>query len=183
MRWTFESPFDPGLDLDEGVQVMNWLAEDGIDYGHVSHLDLAARSVKYPGEIALTRIRAGVDRALPLMCAGGVTSAADAARANHAMAREVGLPLQRALLAFGRGACDDAADALYPVRAQAQRFGGSHAQRDLVDLTLLAAAAGGSRRALGQALLRERSEGPSEPVALRSRAEALQALLPPVAKS
>ena len=30
---------------------------------------------------------------------------------------------------------------IYPVRALAQRFGGSHAQRDLIDQTLLAAAA------------------------------------------
>jgi hypothetical protein len=89
-------------------------------------------------------------------CAERALDAADARRANHAMAREVGLPLQRALLAFGRGEHDAAADALYPLRAQAQRFGGSHAQRDVVDLTLLAAAAGGSRRAIGHALLRER---------------------------
>ena len=81
---------------------------------------------------------------------------ADARRANHAMAREVGLPLLRGLLAFGRADLDAAADALYPVRALAQRFGGSHAQRDLIDLTLLAAASRGLRRGLGQALLRER---------------------------
>ena len=89
-------------------------------------------------------------------CAERALDGADARRANHAMAREVGLPLQRALLAFGRGEHDAAAEALYPVRALAQRFGGSHAQRDLIDLTLLAAAARGSRRALGHALLRER---------------------------
>lgn len=89
-------------------------------------------------------------------CAERALDATEARRANHAMAREVGLPLQRALLAFGRGEHDAAADALYPVRALAQRFGGSHAQRDLIDLTLLAAAARGSRRTLGQALLRER---------------------------
>ena len=81
---------------------------------------------------------------------------ADARRANHAMAREVGLPLMRALLAFGRGEHDVAAEGLYPVRTLAQRFGGSHAQRDLIDLTLLAAAARGRQRALGQALVRER---------------------------
>jgi hypothetical protein len=45
---------------------------------------------------------------------------------------------------------------LYPVRAGAQRFGGSHAQRDLIDQTLLAASARGSRRSLGRALLNER---------------------------
>ena len=35
-------------------------------------------------------------------------------------------------------------------------FGGSHAQRDLIDQTLLAAAAQGSRRAVGRALINER---------------------------
>lgn len=81
MRWSFESPFDPGLDLDEGIQVMRWLADDGIDYGHVSQLDLATASTKYPGEPVLGRIRAGVDRALPLIAAGGVVSAAELERA------------------------------------------------------------------------------------------------------
>lgn len=90
-------------------------------------------------------------------CAERVLSAEDAARANHAMAREVGLPLARGLLALARGEADAAADTLYPVRAHARTFGGSHAQRDLVDLTLLAAAAQGHRRALGRALLNERT--------------------------
>ncbi len=89
-------------------------------------------------------------------CAQRALDAAEARRSNHAMAREVGLPLMRALLAYGRGEFDAAAEALYPVRTLAQRFGGSHAQRDLIDLTLLAAAAQGQRRTLGHALLRER---------------------------
>jgi hypothetical protein len=83
-------------------------------------------------------------------------AADDARRSNHAMAREVGLPLMRGLLAYARGEHDAAADALYAVRGQAQRFGGSHAQRDLIDQTALAAAAAGSRRAIGRALLNER---------------------------
>jgi hypothetical protein len=89
-------------------------------------------------------------------CAERVLNPADARRSNHAMAREVGLPLLRGLLAFGRGDFDAAADALYPVRMLAQRLGGSHAQRDLIDQTLLAAASRGLRRGLGQALVRER---------------------------
>lgn len=72
------------------------------------------------------------------------------------MAREVGLPLMRGMLALARGDADSAVDVLYPARQQAQRFGGSHAQRDLIDQTLLAAAARGQRRALGRALLNER---------------------------
>jgi hypothetical protein len=76
---------------------------------------------------------------------------------NHAMAREVGLPLARALVGFAKGDFDAAADQLYAVRTQAQRFGGSHAQRDVIDQTLLAACARGKgRKPLGRALLNER---------------------------
>lgn len=99
MRWTFESPFDAGLDLDEGVQVMNWLAEDGIDYGHVSQLDLGVPSARYPLLPAFTRIRRGVASSLPLMAAGGVASGADLDRA---------VSLGAAFVAIGRSAIGNA---------------------------------------------------------------------------
>jgi hypothetical protein len=89
-------------------------------------------------------------------CAERAMGADDARRANHLMAREVGLPLMRGLLAWAHGDADGAVDLIYPVRRVAQHFGGSHAQRDLIDQTLLAAAAQGNRRALGRALLNER---------------------------
>jgi hypothetical protein len=103
-------------------------------------------------------------------CAARAMQPEEARRSNHAMAREVGLPLMRGLLAFARGDADAAAELIYPARAQAQRLGGSHAQRDLIDQTLLAAAAaeglqhtpgsrrtgGPQRQALGRALLNER---------------------------
>ncbi len=89
-------------------------------------------------------------------CAERALDAADARRANHQMAREVGLPLMRGLLALARGDADSAVDLIYPVRAVAVQIGGSHAQRDLIDQTLLAAAAQGSRRAVGRALVNER---------------------------
>ena len=90
-------------------------------------------------------------------CAERALGAEDARRANHQMAREVGLPLMRGLLALQRGDADGAADLIYPVFGQAQRLGGSHAQRDLIAQTLLAASAAGSRSALGRALLNERT--------------------------
>jgi hypothetical protein len=89
-------------------------------------------------------------------CAERALGAADARRANHQMAREVGLPLMRGLLALARGDADSAVDLIYPVRSVARHFGGSHAQRDVIDQTLLAAAASGSRRAVGRALVNER---------------------------
>ncbi len=89
-------------------------------------------------------------------CAERALGAEDARRANHGAAREVGLPLMRGLLAWARGNPDQAVDLIYPVRSVAQQFGGSQAQRDLIDQTLLAAAAQGSHRAVGRALLNER---------------------------
>jgi tetratricopeptide (TPR) repeat protein len=90
-------------------------------------------------------------------CAERALGAEDARRANHQVAREVGLPLMRGLLAFERGDADGAVDLIYPARSLSQRLGGSHAQRDLVDLTLLAAAVRGGRRDLGRALINERT--------------------------
>jgi hypothetical protein len=89
-------------------------------------------------------------------CAERAMQPEDARRSNHAMAREVGLPLMRGLLAHARGEHEAAAQSLYPVRRIAQRFGGSHAQRDLIDQTLLASCAEGRLRTLGRALLNER---------------------------
>jgi tetratricopeptide (TPR) repeat protein len=90
-------------------------------------------------------------------CAERAMTADDARRSNHPMAREVGLPLMRGLLAFARGQADAAADALYAARGEARRFGGSHAQRDVIDQTLLAACARGTRAGIGRAVLNERT--------------------------
>jgi len=89
-------------------------------------------------------------------CATRAMQPEDARRSNHLTAREVGLPLMRGLLAFAHGEHDAAVAALYPARAQLQRLGGSHAQRDLIDQTLLAAASRASHRHVGRALLNER---------------------------
>jgi len=78
---------------------------------------------------------------------------------NRAMACEVGLPLMHALLAHAAGDHTTAVRLLYALRGNAHHFGGSHAQRDLIDQTLLAAAslaAGNHDRSAGCALLNER---------------------------
>jgi tetratricopeptide (TPR) repeat protein len=76
---------------------------------------------------------------------------------NAMMSREVGLPVAKALVAFGRGRYDIAIDELLPVRAHANRFGGSHAQRDIVHLTLIESALRAGRHALARALAAERT--------------------------
>ena len=75
---------------------------------------------------------------------------------NRAIARDVGGPLMRGMLAFAQARYDAAIEALYPVRALASRLGGSHAQRDLIDQTLLAAAVRAVDKSVGRALLNER---------------------------
>jgi hypothetical protein len=95
-------------------------------------------------------------------CAERVLQATEAGRGNHTVAREAGLPLLRGLLAYARGDGATAAQLLYPARAAAQRCGGSHAQRDVIDQTLLAAAAqagGDTRTTVGRAVINERLLG------------------------
>ena len=94
---------------------------------------------------------------------------------NAAFTREVGHPLCRAILAFVDGDYRRAAGLLRDLRPIAQRFGGSHAQRDIIDLTLLEAAQRGGEVALAEALAAERSDlRPASPLArlLVERSEA-----------
>jgi tetratricopeptide (TPR) repeat protein len=93
---------------------------------------------------------------------------------NAAMSRDVGLPIARALEAFGRGAWDTAIDLLLPVRPIAQHFGGSNAQRDAIALTLLEAALRAGRGMLARALATERTGAkPASPLAWGLTARAL----------
>lgn len=84
-------------------------------------------------------------------------AAASGAGDNAMMARDVGLPLTEGLLAFGLGDYALAKDRLRDVRNRAARFGGSHAQRDVIDLTLIAAAKFSGDVNLERALVTERA--------------------------
>lgn len=91
-------------------------------------------------------------------CAERVMRGDESARSNQAVARDVGVPLMRALVAMERGEADAATRGLYAVHENAHRLGGSQVQRDLVSQTLMAAAAadGGTLRGIGRAVLNER---------------------------
>ena len=58
---------------------------------------------------------------------------------------------------IGAGNFGEAVRRLRPLRSYAHRFGGSHAQRDVIDLTLIEAARRGGDRALFAALAHERA--------------------------
>ncbi|TGR61074.1 tetratricopeptide repeat protein, partial [Mesorhizobium sp. M2D.F.Ca.ET.223.01.1.1] len=75
---------------------------------------------------------------------------------NAAFTRDVGHPLTLAIQAFGQGNYDETVRLIRPIRSIAHRFGGSHAQRDVIDLTLLEAALRADDKALARALTAER---------------------------
>ncbi len=141
------------LGIDVGARFVellrDWRPNDE-DAGHYAFNDLHVL-VALIGADELLRAESWIAR-----CAARAMTPEDARRSNHAVAREVGLPLMRGLLAFARGDADAAVTALHAARGQLPRIGGSHAQRDLIDQTLLAAAARASHRHVGRALLNER---------------------------
>ena len=75
---------------------------------------------------------------------------------NRGAAERAGLALLEAFSAFAAGRPDRTIDLLIDIRPRANAAGGSHAQRDIIDLTLIAAAARAGDDALARALVTER---------------------------
>ncbi len=70
--------------------------------------------------------------------------------------RETGLPLVEGFAAFWRGDHETAVERLHRGRFIVNRFGGSHAQRDVIDWTLTEAALRGGMSQLAEAFANER---------------------------
>jgi hypothetical protein len=83
-------------------------------------------------------------------------AASAATGTNRMMTAEVGLPASRAVIAHAEGRFGDAVAELFPIRRQLHRFGGSHAQRDVLQRTLLDAAIRDGQLELARALTAER---------------------------
>ncbi|HYD87068.1 MAG TPA: tetratricopeptide repeat protein [Vitreimonas sp.] len=75
---------------------------------------------------------------------------------NGYMTRKVGLPLAEAFVAFEAGRYGEALEKIAATRGLAQRFGGSHAQRDILSLTAMHAALRGGFAAAAEAIAAER---------------------------
>ena len=69
-----------GLDLDDSIEVVRWLADDGADFIHVSLWDAAAMTAKRPTEHALAIVDAAVPADVPVFAAGSIWTVADAHR-------------------------------------------------------------------------------------------------------
>jgi tetratricopeptide (TPR) repeat protein len=106
--------------------------------------------------------RAGLAQAVLDAQAAAIQGAGDNAR----FTAEVGQAATRAIGAFGERRYAEAVRLLLAVRNIAHRFGGSHAQRDLLDLTLIEAAFRSWQRNLAAALAAERiAAKPASPLA------------------
>jgi hypothetical protein len=102
-----------------------------------------------------------------------VRRAAAGTGTNAMMSREIGLPACEGFAAFGRGDYARAIELLLPLRAKANRFGGSHAQRDMFSWTLTEAAIRLGNRTLADTFVAERlSWKPESPI---NRAWAMRA--------
>ena len=92
---------------------------------------------------------------------------------NGRWAQQIGRPLIEGFAAFWRGDYQGAVDLLHPARFIANGFGGSHAQRDIIDWTLTEAALRADLDDVAEALARERlAMKPHSPVNRRFLARA-----------
>jgi hypothetical protein len=142
---------DVGKRWDDLVQ--KW--ETRVDHGYYVFNDVNAMMA-----FAATGNVTAQDRLI-----AAVKRAAAAEGTNAMMSREVGLPAVEGFAAFGRGEYAKTIERLSPIRAKANRYGGSHAQRDMFSWTLTEAAIRAGDRALADAFVAERlSWKPESPV-------------------
>ena len=137
----------------------------GVDVGHRWHALAAGWDLQdgaaglYPFNdlhAVLALIGSGQVPRARQWCAGVLGSAARRPTGLRAVIREAAVPLMRGLLAYAESNFDECVDRLYAARASAFRCGGSHAQRDLIDQTVLAASCVAHDKSRGRALLNER---------------------------
>jgi tetratricopeptide (TPR) repeat protein len=137
-----------GIDVGARLEDIadEWQARQESDRGFYAFNDFHAMLA-----FAATGRVAAMDREL-----AGLAAAASRGGTNGMMTREVALPLSRGIAAFAQRRYSEAIDCIEPVRDQAHRFGGSHAQRDLLTLTLIEAALRESQRSRAHHYLAER---------------------------
>ncbi len=136
-----------GVDLGERWQELADAWRRVEEEGHYAFNDLHAL-IAYAG----AGRRADVDRVI-----SGLARSAEESGTNAELAREVGLPACRAFAAFADGNYRSVIDELFELRLVAARFGGSNAQRDLLDWTLAEAAFRAGETALARGLWEARA--------------------------
>lgn len=69
-----------GLDIDDTVQVAKWLADDGVDFIHISLWNYARNTRKYPDQHTLPLLRRALPQDVPVIAAGSIYSREDAGK-------------------------------------------------------------------------------------------------------
>lgn len=138
-----------GVDVGERFERVadRWQGKAAEERGFYAFNDLHALFA-----FAATGRRADCERVLAELADTAATAGGD----NAAMARDIGMPLAQAMMRFAEGRFGAAAECIDAVRDRAQGFGGSHAQRDVLSLTLIEAAIRGGERNLARHVLAER---------------------------
>jgi tetratricopeptide (TPR) repeat protein len=160
-----------GVDTGSRWKVLadQWAEKSTVENGYYAFNDFHAMMAYLADgrEQTATRLLTDMDRAAR-------TIGRDGGSINVMMTREIGLPVCRAFQAFIRRHYDEAVELLLPVRTIAHRFGGSHAQRDVLNQTLIEAAIRAGRQRLAQHLVNERvARKPHSPLTWRFMARAL----------
>ena len=120
--------------------------------------DLHADGRLYPfndWHAVMSYLGAGRENEVERILAAYRGSGADTAETGQ-WARSIGLPLIEGFTAFWRGDYESVAERLHGARYIVNSFGGSHAQRDVIDWTLTEAAVRGRLHGLAEALANER---------------------------
>jgi hypothetical protein len=139
----------------------------GIDYGNRADSLAEAWARQLQGEkgfyafndfhAAMAFLLAGRREALETLLGYMEETARSGTGTNLEMTGRIGLPLCRGVLDFAEGRYQEAIDRIEPVRDVANRFGGSHAQRDVISLTLIEAALRAGELRLARHYIHERT--------------------------
>jgi tetratricopeptide (TPR) repeat protein len=124
-----------------------WARKTGTENGYYAFNDLHA---------LIAFVGAGRFDAANEVLSAVEVAAEDNAGVTRMMAQDVGIPTCRAMIDFGQQRYQDVVDQLLPIRTVAHRFGGSHAQRDILTQTLIEAALRGGNLKLANNLISER---------------------------
>lgn len=151
------------LDMSNAIAMLWRLENAGVDVGS-RWRELADKSEKRIEDHVLVFIDAHLAMALAADERGAATArlletmadAADADTSEAPVYREVGISLCEGLVAYRADDFPTAVERLLPNRYDVVRIGGSHAQRDVFEQTLIDAAIKAGRDRLVRALLAER---------------------------
>ncbi len=129
-------------------QVANlWSTKTALENGYYAFNDMHA---------VLAFVGAGREEEAAAVLAAVKSTARENVGVTAMMANDVGIAACSAMIAFGQQRYSDAIEKLLPVRTIANRFGGSHAQRDILTQTLIESAIRGGNAGLANSLIRER---------------------------